>query len=96
VRLRTEKGEIVDPESELGGTSDTEGENQRFRVRSWWNFRHRKGKSAVQSQNPDQLRTQKEKMGGLESEPGSTSDTKRENERFRVRTRVDFGHKKRK
>ncbi|PAE24470.1 hypothetical protein, partial [Bacillus sp. 7894-2] len=26
-----------------------------------------------------QLRTQKEKKGGLESEPGATSDTKREN-----------------
>ncbi|OMF60945.1 hypothetical protein BK139_08765 [Paenibacillus sp. FSL R5-0490] len=31
---------------------------------------------------------------GLESEPGATSDTKREKERFRVRTPINFGHKK--
>ncbi|XIH35193.1 hypothetical protein C1N70_23995 [Cytobacillus firmus] len=59
VRLRTEKGKIVDPESELGGTSDTEG-----------------------------------KISGSESEVGGTSDTEMGNQRFRVRTRINFGHKK--
>ncbi|KML42141.1 hypothetical protein VL14_09255 [Cytobacillus firmus] len=82
-------------ESEPGSTSDTKKENEWLRVRTWINFGHKKRKWALHSQNPDQLRTQKGKMDVLESEPGPTSDTKRENGRLRVRTRVNFGHKKR-
>ncbi|MBG9451436.1 hypothetical protein ABE67_19685 [Cytobacillus firmus] len=47
-----------------------------------------------QSQNPGQLRTQTAGKPGFESEPGSTSDTKRRKTWIRVRTQVNFGHKK--
>ncbi len=96
VQLRTQKGEISGLESEPGSTSDTKREKGRLRVRTRINSGHKKRKRALQSQNRVQLRTQKEKLSGLESEPGSTSDTKRENVRLRVRTRINFGHKKRK
>ncbi|MBG9451959.1 hypothetical protein ABE67_21950 [Cytobacillus firmus] len=43
-----------------------------------------------------QLQTQKAKIRESESEPGSTSDTKSKNPGVRVRTWVNFRHKKRK
>ncbi len=47
-----------------------------------------------QSSNPGQLRTQKGGKHGSESEPGSTSDTERRKTWIRVRTQVNFGHRK--
>lgn len=38
---------------------------------------HKKRKWALQSRNPDQLRTQKAKIGAPESEPSPASDTKK-------------------
>jgi hypothetical protein len=46
------------------------------------------------SQNPSQLRTQKAEKRRSESEPGPASDTERRKTWIRVRTRVNFGHRK--
>ncbi|MCU1807375.1 hypothetical protein NVV31_18460 [Cytobacillus firmus] len=86
MQLRTQKEKMGGLESEPGSTSDTIKENEWLRVRTGSNFGHKKRKSTLQSQNRVQLQAQKEKMGGLESEPGSTSDTIKENEWLRVRT----------
>jgi hypothetical protein len=94
VELQTQKAKIRGSESEPGSTSDTESENQGFRVGTRINFRHRKRKSGVQSRDPDQLRTQKGKKSGLESEPRPTSDTGKRKAGVRVRTRSNFEHKK--
>ncbi|OMF56810.1 hypothetical protein BK139_14420 [Paenibacillus sp. FSL R5-0490] len=55
---------------------------------------HRMRKSGLQSQNLEQLRTEKAEIGGSESEPGSTSDRESRNWRFRVRTWSNFGRGK--
>ncbi len=63
---------------------------------SWSNFGQRKQKCGVLSRNPEQLRTEKAEMRGLESEPGATSDRESRNKGFRVGTRSNFGQRKQK
>ncbi|XIH33577.1 hypothetical protein C1N70_15155 [Cytobacillus firmus] len=53
VHLRTQKAGIRGFESELGLSSDTEGENPEVRVRTWSIFGHKKQKSKILSPNPD-------------------------------------------
>ncbi len=61
-----------------------------------FNFGQRKRIEKRQSRNLGQLRTQKGEKSQLESEPGPTSDTERRKRSIRVRTRVNFGHRKEK
>ncbi|XIH35013.1 hypothetical protein C1N70_23015 [Cytobacillus firmus] len=55
MQLRTEKAEIQGLESEPGATSDREGRNTGFRVRTRCNFGQRKQKYELLSPNPDYL-----------------------------------------
>ncbi|MBG9588508.1 hypothetical protein ABE26_16030 [Cytobacillus firmus] len=81
-------------DSEPRSTSDTEKGKRTRRVRTRVNFGHRKGKMCPQSPNPGQLWTQEREIVPLESEPRSTSDTEKGKRTRRVRTRVNFGHRK--
>ncbi|MBG9451008.1 hypothetical protein ABE67_17230 [Cytobacillus firmus] len=93
-QLRTQKRENTHVESEPGSTLDSEKGNRPLRVRTQVNFGHKKGKTHTLSPNPGQLRTQKRENTHVESEPGATSDTEKGKHALRVRTRVNFGHKK--
>ncbi|XIH33533.1 hypothetical protein C1N70_14930 [Cytobacillus firmus] len=93
-QLRTQKAEKRRSEFEPGPASDTKRRKTWVRVRTRVNFGHRKEETLDQSQNPGQLRTQKAEKRRSEFEPGPASDTKRRKTWVRVRTRVNFGHRK--
>lgn len=76
--------------------SDRRSGKRVIRVRTWFNFGHRKRKKSYQSWNLAQLRTEEAEKEWLESEPGSTSDTKSRKRGFRVHTRPNFGQRDRK
>ncbi|MEH7573540.1 class I SAM-dependent methyltransferase [Cytobacillus firmus] len=63
------------------------------RVRTWFTFGHRKGKSHSQSPNPGHLRTQKGEIAFAESKPRSSSDTELRKHTRRGRTRHIFNPK---
>ena len=93
-QLRTQKAKKRRSESEPGPASDTERRKNWIRVRTRVNFGHRQQENLDQSPNPGQLRTQKGEKPGSESEPGPASDTERRKPWIRVRTQVNFGHRK--
>ncbi len=74
-QLRTQKGRKPGFESEPESTSDIESRKTQVIVRTRPSFGHRKEETLDQSPNPGQLRTQKGRKPGFESEPESTSDT---------------------
>ncbi|MBG9446323.1 hypothetical protein ABE66_17275 [Cytobacillus firmus] len=92
--IRTESAGKTWLESEPRPTSDKKSRKARVRVRTRDNFGHIKQESASYSPNPGQLRTKKAGKRELESEPGTTSDTKGRKARVRVRTWDNFGHKR--
>ncbi|MBG9585963.1 hypothetical protein ABE26_02320 [Cytobacillus firmus] len=94
VELRTQKGGKPGSESEPGRASDTERRKTWIRVRTRSSFGHRKEENLDLSPNPSQLRTQTAEKRRSESEPGRASDTERRKTWIRVRTRVNFGHRK--
>ncbi|OMF60917.1 hypothetical protein BK139_08610 [Paenibacillus sp. FSL R5-0490] len=70
MQVLTQKGEKRPVESEPGATSDTERRKEAGRVRTWFNFGHRKAETMDLSRNPGQLGTQQAGTVNRSRNPG--------------------------